>query len=288
MLSAGRPPAPLAGAPATAWLTLAARAHAARTAATAEGDPALQDYCDVRAHEAVIALPPDVPLQAPDTAFVRGVVLRTQWFDRIVQRFLAAHPRAMAITLGAGFCTRWSRLWPALPRPHAVDWFNIDLPEVLAWRERCLPRGEAEHDLAFSALDPAWMDAMPWQPGRPAIVLMEGVCPYLPQAPLEALLRRLAGRLEAEQVPGRLLLDFTHPALARRPQRVGDTPLPVVSGFEDADQVLELHPTLRLLEEDHPFARFSRGHHEFAEVFVAACDRPPYTLACLGLGPDCE
>lgn len=274
----------LRGVGATAWLTLAARAHATRAAGTADEDPVLAGFADSGAHGIAGRLGLDVPALARDAGFVRGAVLRTGWFDRIASMFFAAWPDSTAVTLGAGLCTRWGRLRPRLPRPLSIRWLNIDLPEVVAWRGRHAPPGEAEENLACSALDPAWLDHAALPPGRPAVVFLEGVCPYLPQAALEAMLSRLAARFDERGAPGWLVLDFIHPALTRQPLRVGGIDLPVVSGFHGVGRILGLHPSMRLIEQEHPFSRFSPGHRRFEEAFRAAFDCPPYAMACLGMG----
>jgi hypothetical protein len=274
----------LRGVGATAWLTLAARARATRAAATADEDPALAGFSDTGAHGIAASLGLDVSALTQDAGFVRGAVLRTMWFDRIAWMFFAAWPESTAITLGAGLCTRWGRLRPRLPRPHSIEWLNIDLPEVVAWRDRHVPPGETEGNLACSILDTAWLDRVGLRPGRPVVVFLEGVCPYLPQAALEAMLSGLAARFDECDAPGWLVLDFIHPALVGQPMQVGGMALPVVSGLRDVGQILGLHASMRLIEQEHPFPRFSAGHQQFEKAFRIACGHPPYTMACLGMG----
>ena len=55
-----------------------------------------------------------------------------------------------------------------------------------------MPHGLGEHLLAASLLDVGWLDRVGLTKGQPVLLILEGVCPYLPQAPLEALLATLA------------------------------------------------------------------------------------------------
>jgi O-methyltransferase involved in polyketide biosynthesis len=280
MLSGGgctvaAPTPALDGVSATAWLTLAARARA---------DVGRDGFVDGLAQQIVAAWPGETALQACDAGFVRGVLLRTQWFDDSACQFFAAHPQGMAVTLGSGLCTRRSRLHRLRPPPEAIDWLNIDLPEVIAWRDQLVPCCPAERNCAASLLDGAWLDALAPPPGQPVIVMLEGVCPYLPQAPLEALLRRLATWFEQRRMAGRLVLDVVHPALARWSTRVAGIDLPVCSGFEEAAEIVRLHPSMRLLACEHPFANFSDGHRQLDTTFRAIHRQPPYAMACICLG----
>lgn len=219
-----------------------------------------------------------------DAAFVRSVVLRAALFDRFAAEFFAEHPGGLCITLGAGLCTRRSRLGAGVVAQSL--WLNIDLPEAVDLRARHMARGEGESDLACSILDDSWLDAAGLPGERPVLVMLEGVCPYLPQAPLEALLRKLAERFDDGTTPCVVVLDHVHPVLARQPMAVGGMRLPVVSGFEDGRQIVRLHPSsMRLLSEDHLYGQFSQQHRLFEAAFQAATGAWPYAVVRLALGP---
>jgi len=244
-------------------------------------------FSDPEARRIAASLPFDISAYAADEAFVRSIVLRAALFDRFAAEFLSAHPGALCISLGAGLCTRRSRLAPALVA--RSRWLNIDLPEAIELRERHIARGEEERELACSVLDPSWLDAAGLPGERPVLAMLEGVCPYLPQAPLEALLRSLAGRFEHAKAPCVLLFDHVHPVLARQSMAVGGMRLPVVSGFENAAQIAGLHPAaMRVLSEDHIYAQFSERHSLFEAAFRATTGAWPYGVVRLELGPQAD
>ena len=267
----------LQGASATLLLTLAARAEAAGVIAASAFD-------DPQARRIAAALPHGLSAYARDAAFVRGVVLRAALLDRFAAEFLAEHPLGLCITLGAGLCTRRSRLALRAAQGAGAGWLNVDLPDAIRLRAQHLMPGEGERNLACSVLDPAWLDAAGLPGDRPVLVLLEGVCPYLPQAPLEAMLRRLAERWAGHAPACVVVMDFVHPVLARMPTQVGGMRLPVVSGFEDAACIAGLHPSVRVVSEDHLYAQFSEQHRMFEAAFRATNGRWPYTIARLALG----
>ena len=78
-----------------------------------------------------------------DTNLVLNVALRAKKLDQVTSAFIARHPDAVGIDLGAGLDTRFQRLAPSL----TVDWYDVDLPAVA------------------TARDPDWLDAVPT--GRP-------------------------------------------------------------------------------------------------------------------------
>lgn len=239
-------------------------------------------FSDPEARRIAASLPFDLSAYAKDAAFVRSVVLRAALFDRYAAEFLAAHPAGLCITLGAGLCTRRSRLGAAVTANSR--WLNIDLPEAISLRAQHVARHEGESDLACSVLDDAWFDAADLPGERPVLAMLEGVCPYLPQAPLEALLRRLAGRFEHTTTPCVVVLDHVHPVFARMPMEVGGMRLPVVSGFEDGARIAGLHPAMRVLSEDHIYAQFSEQHRLFEAAFRATTGAWPYAVVRLALG----
>lgn len=270
---AERAPA-LQGATATLLLTLAARARA-------DGVQAEPGFSDPEAQRIAAAMSLDLAAYTADAAFVRGVALRAALIDRFALAFFAAHPGGLCVTLGAGLCTRRSRLGAC----GGAGWLNVDLPDAIGLREAHAAPGDAERNLACSVLDTAWLDAVALHGERPVLLVLEGVCPYLAQAPLEAMLRRTAEWFEQRSATCVLVMDYVHPILARMPVQVGGMHLPVVSGFENATRIAAIHPSIRVRSEDHLYARFSEQHRLFETAFQATTGQWPYTVARFSMGP---
>jgi O-methyltransferase involved in polyketide biosynthesis len=148
-----------------------------------------------------------------DHPAMRSLVVRAAWFDRQCAAFCRRHPDGIAISLGVGLDARRERL-AALGVPAAMDWRELDLPEVVAIRRAQL--GEvASRTLAGDALSPDWLESLPADHGRALLVVMEGLLMYLPRAGVEALLRRLVARQQALAAPLALLFDAVSPFVAR-------------------------------------------------------------------------
>ena len=267
----------LPAATATMLLTLAARARASAGSPM----PDMPAFADPEACRIAAALPGECLAYAQDIAFVRSVVLRSLLFDRLTAEFFAAHPSGLCIALGAGLCTRRTRL---AAQTGAARWLNVDLPEAIALRERHVASTGAESNIACSILDSSWMDAAGLPGNTPVLVLLEGVCPYLPQAALEAMLAQLAQRMSDAGAPAcTVVLDHVHPLLARLPMQVGGMRLPVVSGFEDASQLTRIHASIRVDFEAHPYAQFSPQHQLFETALHATTGQHAYAIVRLAL-----
>jgi len=98
--------------------------------------------------------------------------LRAVAFDAAAPRYLTAHPKAAVVVLAEG---RQTSLW-RLDRAgiaNELTWYPVDLPPVMAWRERLLPKDDRIVALAQSALDRSWMDRV--DPTNGVFIAAEGL-----------------------------------------------------------------------------------------------------------------
>jgi len=123
-----------------------------------------------------------------------GVAARAQRMDGWARDFLRRHPDALVLHLGCGLDTRVFRVAP----PATARWIELDLPPVIALRRRLLPPRPGTSLVAASVTDAAWLALLPRE--RPALVLAEGLLPYLPAPEVPRLLRRLTGCLPRGEI----------------------------------------------------------------------------------------
>jgi O-methyltransferase involved in polyketide biosynthesis len=123
-----------------------------------------------------------------------NIAHRAKKLDQIAQRFIARHPHAVGLDLGAGLDTRVFRIDP----PPTVDWYDIDFPEVVATRRQLLPARAGAHAIAADLTDPDWLDAIGGD--RPAVIVADGLLAFLTPDEMTALLRRLTGRFPRGEV----------------------------------------------------------------------------------------
>lgn len=108
--------------------------------------------------------------------------LRGLAFDDAACEYLRAHPKASVVAIAEGLQTSFWRL-QAAGVGHELTWYSLDLPPVMALRQRLLPRDPRIVQLAQSALDRSWMDRVDTAHG--VFVTAEGLLMYL--APTDAL-----------------------------------------------------------------------------------------------------
>ena len=93
------------------------------------------DTRDTLADDIVAKIDYDFDAIGVPSSAVRQTALRAKMLDDRVRHFVAEHPDAVVVDLGAGLGTAMLRVAP----PMTVDWYSVDLPEVIALRDELLP-----------------------------------------------------------------------------------------------------------------------------------------------------
>ena len=152
----------LSGVPETMLQTIYARAKESRGRGTIH---------DAKAEEITRKLDYDFSLADKDTAMRSGVIARTIVLDQLTKAWLASHPGAVVVNIACGLDTRCYRM------SGYAHWYNLDLPETMAVRERLLPEDGAISQIAMSAMDD-WGGEVKEQ-NAPVLIVIEGLTMYL-------------------------------------------------------------------------------------------------------------
>ena len=117
-----------------------------------------------------------------------GVIARTIVLDKLTSEWLAAHPGAVVVNIACGLDTRCYRM------EGYAHWYNLDLPETIAVREKLLPEEGTISQIAMSAMDD-WGGEIAEQ-GAPVLVIIEGLTMYLNEADVQRIFEVIAGRFD--------------------------------------------------------------------------------------------
>ena len=151
----------LSGVPETMLQTVYARAK------ESSGRGAIHD---AKAEELIEKLDYDFTLADKDTAMRSGVIARTIVLDKLTKSWLAAHSGAVVVNIACGLDTRCYRM------SGYAHWYNLDLPETMAVREKLLPESGTISQIAMSAMDD-WGGEIKEQ-NAPVLVVIEGPVSY--------------------------------------------------------------------------------------------------------------
>ena len=168
----------LPGVPGTMLQTLYARALETRTRGAIR---------DEKAVELVDKLDYDFTLARKDAAMRSGVIARTIVLDRLVGDYLRAHPGAVVLNIACGLDTRFDRM------SGYSHWYELDLPETIAVREKLLPASGNESLIAMSATDD-WGGLI--EETGAALVIIEGLTMYLDESSVRKMFGVIAKRFD--------------------------------------------------------------------------------------------
>ncbi|MER9655458.1 class I SAM-dependent methyltransferase [Mesorhizobium sp. M0152] len=157
-------------------------------------DTLLKDHY---ADEAVRKIDYDFSRLKVDENLGIGLAIRAKTLDVSVQDFIARNPDPIVLNLGCGLDTRIFRIDP----PQNVDWFDVDYPDVIELRRKLYPSRDHYNLVASSVIEPGWLAEVPRN--RPAMVVAEGLTPYLAAEAGLSLLSRLVSHLAT----GELMFD---------------------------------------------------------------------------------
>ena len=83
-----------------------------------------------------------------------AVIMRMRKFDDHVRNFLARHSDAVIVHIGCGLDTRFERV-----DNQRVEWFDLDIPDVIELRHKLLDEQKARHHfIASSVFEDAWLE----------------------------------------------------------------------------------------------------------------------------------
>jgi O-methyltransferase involved in polyketide biosynthesis len=178
-----------------------------------------------------------------------NIALRVREFDCSARAFLADHPDGVVVDVGCGLDTRFERVDNG-----RVRWFNLDLPEVIALRERFLPPGPRCQDLASSALDFGWMETVV-RAGGPYLFLSEGVLPYFAESEVKQFVLALCRHFPGSE----FVFDAIPPLMARfgrlHPAIRQTRAARACWGLDDSRALERWAPGLRLLADWRYYAQ---------------------------------
>ncbi|MDE4908569.1 class I SAM-dependent methyltransferase [Methanogenium marinum] len=185
-----------------------------------------------------------------DPKLVVHIAIRARKYDQYVLDFLVKYPDGVVVNIGCGLDSRFLRIDNGL-----VDFYDLDLPEVISLKKRFFTETKRYHLIASSVLDDAWMSVVSAHAG-PFLFLAEGVFMYLEGEAVKSLVLRLREHFSGSELVCEVVnsIWITKPlnTLAeykmRRRLHIGKDAV-FRSGIRRSEEMEEWHPGIRLLDE---------------------------------------
>lgn len=220
----------LSGVPETMLQTIYARAKESRGRGIIH---------DAKAEEIIEKLDYDFSLADKDTAMHSGVIARTIVLDRLTKEWLAKYPGAVVVNIACGLDTRCYRM-----SGHS-HWYNLDLPEAMAVREKLLPESGAISQIAMSAMDD-WGGEISEQ-NAPVLIVIEGLTMYLNAKEVQQIFAVISSRFEKATV----FVETMNPMIVRRfkEKSIDGSHAKFTWGVKNGSALAALLPDFRFIEE---------------------------------------
>ena len=234
----------LSGVPETMLQTIYARAKESR------GRGAIHD---VKAEEIIGKLDYDFSLADKDTAMRSGVIARTIVLDRLTKAWLVSHPGAVVVNIACGLDTRCYRM------SGYAHWYNLDLPETMAVREKLLPESGTISQITMSAMED-WGSEISEQ-NVPVLILMEGLTMYLNAKDVQQIFAVISYHFSQATV----FVETMNPAMVRhfKEKSIDASNAKFNWGIKNGKTLAELLPDFRFVEEHS----LTEGMAAFAPVY---------------------
>ena len=234
----------LSGVPETILQTIYARAKESR------GRGAIHD---AKAEEIIEKLDYDFSLADKDTAMRSGVIARTIVLDRMTKEWLASHPGAVVVNIACGLDTRCYRM------SGYAHWYNLDLPETMAVREKLLPESGTISQITMSAMED-WGSEISEQ-NVPVLIVIEGLTMYLSERNIQRIFTVISSRFSNATV----FVETMNPTIVRhfKEKSIDASNAKFNWGIKNGKTLAELLSDFRFVEEHS----LTEGMAAFAPVY---------------------
>ena len=234
----------LSGVPETMLQTVYARAKESR------GRGAIHD---AKAEEIIEKLDYNFSLADKDTAMHSGVIARTIVLDRMTKEWLASHHGAVVVNIACGLDTRCYRM------SGNAHWYNLDLPETMAVREKLLPESGTISQIAMSAMED-WGSEISEQNVQ-VLIVIEGLTMYLNAKDVQQIFAVISSRFSQATI----FVETMNPMIVKRfkEKSIEGSHAKFTWGIKNGKALAELLPGFRFMEEHS----LTEGMAVFAPIY---------------------
>ncbi len=183
-----------------------------------------------------------------------GCIVRSWYFDCAIRRFISEHNHPIVVNVGCGFDTRAQRIGC---HDNTV-FYELDLPEVMAYRRGLIPETAYDRYLEGSLLDISWMaELISRHPHGEFIFVVEGVLMYFYEDQIRLFLQQLSKRFRGAE----LWFDVSGSAMIK-PDSLRRHQAEIRSGIDNGRQLESWVPELKLIEQSS-YMQFFRSRWGF-------------------------
>ena len=146
------------------------------------GEKEIYDPFSVHLFESGILSTSNFKIFDNDLKSFNGIISRTIIIDNILEEEVKKNDYDFVANIGCGLDFRNRRLSIKLP------WYNIDLPEVIEYRNKIVDRTASEFNIPGNILDPKFISSFPQGKG---IFIFEGILMFFTEDEVYSILKKI-------------------------------------------------------------------------------------------------
>jgi O-methyltransferase involved in polyketide biosynthesis len=128
-----------------------------------------------------------------------GLMIRARRFDEALKNYINKFPSATVVNIGAGLDTTFFRIDNG-----KIKMYNLDLPEVIKYRNQLIPESERNLNIAHSVFDYNWINKIEFSKERGIFFISGGFIYYFKEEKISKLMKTLASKFP----DGELIFDI--------------------------------------------------------------------------------
>lgn len=175
-----------------------------------------------------------------------GTALRAKYLDNITEAFIDTHENPVVVNLGCGLDTRYFRV----KNKDKAVFYELDIDEVIEFRERFLPSSENDIYLKSSMFENEWMDELKKNyPESSFLFISEGVLMYFTKAETQDLMKNLAKRFLGSEIYFDMSSSFFCNKSDKKNNAVKSSKAFFKMGLDDASEPVQWADNIELKDE---------------------------------------
>ncbi len=208
---------------------------------------------DKKAEEIINNIDYDFHLADTDKAMHNGVISRTIVLDKLVINWLKNNPEAVIVNIACGLDTRCYRI------NGYYHWYNLDLPQTIAVREKLLPEKGTITQIAMSAMDD-WGKEIK-ETKQPILIIIEGLSMYLKEDDVKQIFKIITNRFKKVTV----FIETMNPMVVKhfKEKSIEGSHAKFTWGIKNGKMLANLIPTFSFIEEHS----LTEGMAEFISIY---------------------
>ncbi len=120
-------------------------------------------------------------------------IMRGIYTDSVIQDYIKEFPGGTIVNLGCGLDTSFERNDNGI-----LNWYELDLPDVIALRKKFFKENERRHLIAASVLDDEWVEKI--EVKKNLLFIVAGLLYYLTEADVKKLFKRIADNFSSASI----------------------------------------------------------------------------------------